>query len=386
MPSLEEFKCPNCGGSLSFDTDKQKLVCDFCGSEYDIDSQELHDHNHQHHGEPHVHHEDREQVGDKKKVKEVITDEEGTTWEQEKGFWSEEEEEEFKVYSCNSCGGEIIGDETMAATSCPFCNNNVVIPSQFDGDLRPDFVIPFKLDKEYAINALKKFYKGRALLPKAFTEENHINEIKGIYVPFWLYSGTASANLTFTGTKMRMYSDSRYNYTETSYYDINRGGNMSFQFVPVDGSSRIDNVLMESIEPYKWEDAKDFTTQYLAGFLANRYDIEAKDCIHDAQERIRNTTIETFKNSVVGYNTVSLKSTDYQLGKIDINYALAPVWFLNTEWKGNFYTFAMNGQTGKIIGDDMPIDKGMFWRRLIIAGLIVAVIVFVAGILIFPNL
>lgn len=386
MPSLEEFKCPNCGGSVAFDTDKQKLVCDFCGAEYDIDSEELHEHNHPDGEDIHVHHHSWEETGHGKKVTEVISDEHGTTWEQEKEFWSDDEEDEFKIYSCNSCGGEIIGDETVAATSCPFCNNNVVIPSQFEGDLRPDFVIPFKLDKEYAKKALKNFYKGRLLLPKAFTEENHINEIKGIYVPFWLYSGTASANLDFMGTRVRLYSDSKYNYTETSYYDITRGGTMNFQFVPVDGSSRIDNILMESIEPYKWDEAKDFTTQYLAGFLANRYDMEAKECIGGAEERIRNTTINTFKNSVTGYDTITVKRTDYQLGKININYALAPVWFLNTEWNGIFYTFAMNGQTGKIIGDDMPIDKGMFWRKFFIVAIIVAIIAFGIGVFIYPNI
>jgi predicted RNA-binding Zn-ribbon protein involved in translation (DUF1610 family) len=382
--ALEDFKCTACGGSVSFDTDKQKLVCDFCGTEYDIDAPELHEHDHE--GEPHVHHHSREEVGGEKKVTEVITDNDGNIWEQEKEFWSDEEEDEFKVYSCNSCGGEIIGDETMAATSCPFCNNNVVIPNQFEGDLRPDFVIPFKLDKEYAKDALKKFYSGRKLLPKVFMDQNHINEIKGIYVPFWLYSGTANADLEFTGTKVRMYSDSNYNYTETKYYDINRGGAMDFKFVPVDGSSKIDDILMESIEPYKWEEATVFTSQYLAGFLANRYDMEAKDCIENAEKRIKNSTIETFKNSVSGYDSVSLKRTEYQLGKVNINYALAPVWFLNTEWNGKFYTFAMNGQTGKIIGDDMPIDKGIMMRKWLTVGAIVAVIIFIIAIMVFRFL
>lgn len=378
---LNEFKCSACGGSVSFDTDKQKLICDYCGTEYDIEDQDFQDF--QEDGD--VYHHSREETAGSKRVTEVITDNDGNTWEQEKEFWTEDEGDEFKVYTCNSCGGEIIGDKTIAATSCPFCNNNVVIPGQFAGDLRPDFVLPFKLDKEYAKKALKNFYKGRRLLPKVFMDENRINEIKGIYVPFWLFSGTASADLTFLATQVRLYSDSKYDYTETSYYEVERAGSMSFQYVPVDGSSKIDNILMESIEPYDWKEIQKFTPQYLAGFLANRYDVEAKDCIADAEERIKNTTINSFRDTVKGYSKVNLKSSHYNLGKVSINYALVPVWFINTEWQGDFYSFAMNGQTGKIVGDYMPVDKSLFMRKLLTVGAIVGLIVFILASFAYRN-
>lgn len=137
---------------------------------------------------------------------------------------------------------------------------------------------------------------------------------------------------------------------------------------PIDGMKR--QALLLSI----WRDFWQIDTTF------------TKDCIHNAEERIRNTTIDTFKNSVTGYDTVSLKRTQYELGKININYALAPVWFLNTEWNGKFYTFAMNGQTGKIIGDDMPIDKGIMIRKFLMVAVAVALIIFIAGIFIYPRL
>ena len=43
---------------------------------------------------------------------------------------------------------ELICDEAAAATSCPYCGNNTIIPGQFRGALRPDLVIPFKVGKE----------------------------------------------------------------------------------------------------------------------------------------------------------------------------------------------------------------------------------------------
>ena len=86
----------------------------------------------------------------------------------------------------SSCGAELICDENTAATSCPYCGNPTVVPGQFSGQLRPDFIIPFKLSKEDAVKALKDHYKGKIFLPKSFTQENHVQEIQGIYVPFWM--------------------------------------------------------------------------------------------------------------------------------------------------------------------------------------------------------
>lgn len=368
--SLQEFKCLNCGGPLNFNTDIQKLKCDFCNSEYDIDAKKYHDHNHDH-----------DSGGEKEETKT-----ESGVFEQDKKYYSDEEEENLHLYSCQSCGGEIIGDETMAATSCPFCNNNVVVPSQFQGDLRPDFIIPFKLDKEAAKSALKDFYSGRKLLPSVFKDENHIEEIKGIYVPFWLFTGTARADMAFTGTKVRMYSDGNFRYTETSIFDIQRGGNLGFEYVPVDGSSKIDDIMTESIEPFHWSDAMEFSTLFLPGFLANKYDIESDHVIKNAEDRIKNSTVTAFRNSVSGYSTLNDKGSSYNLGRVKVHYALAPVWFLNTKWKGKFYSFVMNGQTGKIVGDDMPIDNSLRIRKFLTVALILGVITFIIAFLVYPFL
>ena len=43
-----------------------------------------------------------------------------------------------------------------------------------------------------------------------------------------------------------------------------------------------------------------------------------------------------------------------------VHYALLPVWLLSTKWQGKNYLFAMNGQTGKLVGD-LPTSAGKFW-------------------------
>ena len=178
-----------------------------------------------------------------------------------------------------------------------------------------------------------------------------------MYVPFWLFDTEAEAQVRYRATKVSSWSDSDYDYTQTEYYFVSRDGSVCFEHVPVDGSSKMADDLMESIEPFDFSDAVDFQTAYLAGYLADKYDVDAQQSVERANKRIKRSTEEAFASTVRGYSTVNTEKSNIQLHGGKAKYALYPVWLLNTTWKGNKYTFAMNGQTGKFVGD-LPVDKG----------------------------
>ena len=246
---------------------------------------------------------------------------------------------------------------------------------QFSGALKPDLVIPFKLDKNAAKAGLMKHLTGKRFLPKIFKSQNHIDEIKGIYVPFWIFDTDVDAQIRYRATKVRTWSDNDYNYTETSHFMVHRAGSVIFEHVPVDGSSKMADDLMESIEPFKFSDAVDFQTAYLAGYLADKYDVTAEESIDRANQRIKRSAEEAFAKTVKGYTSVIPENTSVQLHGGKARYALYPVWLLNTTWKGNKYTFAMNGQTGKFVGD-LPVDKGAVYLWSVILSAIFSAAVF----------
>lgn len=350
MAVLQDFKCPCCDGAITFDSGSQKMKCPYCDSEFEIDTIRSY----------------------QQELNEASQDE--MNWEGTPGqSWQEDETVGLRSYVCNSCGGEIVGDASLAATSCPFCDNPVVLKGQFAGDLKPDLVIPFKLDKIAAKAALRNHFKGKPLLPKLFKDEFHLDEVKGIYVPFWLFDASVTANMRYRATRVRTWSDSRYIYTETQHYHIARGGTLSFQGVPVDGSEKMDDDMMESIEPFDLSAAVNFQTAYLAGYLADKYDVDAEQSITRANERIKKSTEDAFCSTVRGYSTVIPSSGNVRLQNGKAKYALYPVWVLNTSWRGQNYRFVMNGQTGKLAGD-LPMDKGAYKRWLFgVAGVTAAV-------------
>lgn len=353
MVALQEYKCPSCGGAISFDSGIQKMKCPYCDTEFEMETLKSYD----------------EGLKDDKQ--------DDMNWSISAGSeWGEGETDVMSVYGCKSCGGEILVEATTSATSCPFCDNPVVIMGQLKGALRPDYVIPFKLDKEMAKQGLYNHLKGKKLLPKVFKDKNHIDEIKGLYVPFWLFDADADASIRYRASKVSFYSDNNYDYTRTSYYSVVRNGSLRFERVPVDGSSKIDDSLMESIEPFDFRDAVDFQTAYLAGYLADKYDVNEEESIERANERIRRSVENRFHDSVIGYNTVTPQNTSIQLKNGVAKYALYPVWILNTTWNGNKYTFAMNGQTGKFVGD-LPLDRGAYLKYFLMFTAIASLVTYI---------
>ena len=330
--NLVQHKCPNCNASVSFDSNTQTVKCPYCDSEFATD------------------------IFDKQLEKSEME-------------WQEGEKDEFtesdgmRVYVCNTCGGEIITDSTTAADICPYCDSAVVMSGNLSGNLKPDLVIPFKLDKKAAVDGFKKHLLGKKLLPKVFKNEVHIEEIKGIYVPFWLFDAVADASAKFKATRVRTWSTPNHIYTETSYYNIFRDGSIAFSRVPVDGSSKMADDLMESLEPYDRSEAVDFKTAYLSGYLADKYDVSMEACKARANERIEQSAFDRLKDTVTGYASVTSDECSIRFTDSAVHYALYPVWILNTVWKGERYIFAMNGQTGKFVGN-LPCDTGAFFKWL----------------------
>ena len=339
MPeTIQEYKCPCCNGSIAFDSTAQKMKCPYCGTEFEMETL--------------------------KSLDEGLAEEraEKMDWDtSDGGEWNTDEDSGLHSYVCNSCGGEIVADDVTAATSCPFCDSPVVLTDRLSGSRRPDIVIPFKFDKEAAKKGLAEHLKGKKFLPKQFSATNHIDEVRGVYIPFWLFRADADADMRFRATRVRTWSDSNYDYTETSYFAVMRSGSMGFDDVPVNGTSKLAGDLMESIEPFDMSGSVDFQTAYLAGYLADKYDIDAESSVGRANERVKKCTENAFASTVQDYTTVIPEFSSVRLHNGKVRYALLPVWILNTTWNGQKYTFAMNGQTGKFVGN-LPTDKAAFWR------------------------
>ena len=330
--ALKGYKCPNCGAPLVYKGDVQKMVCEFCDSQFEMSE----------FSEDTLH---RDEAADWQQNHAAAMDESG-----------------MKEYVCKSCGAGLVTAEGTGATECPYCGNPVVVSETFSGMNVPDGVLPFKVDKKSAKDALLNFYKGKKLLPNDFVESNHLDNITGLYVPFWLFSCGASADAFYEAKKERKVKDGDDDKTEVKEYRVQRSGSMSFENVPADGSKEMNNAYMDSLEPFDYKDIVDYNPAFLQGYLANKYDEDQKEVEERVDRRMRSTVSEKLRETVKGYDSVTELSCDVSFSDPLIKCCLLPVWMLSTRYGDGVYSFAMNGQTGEVTGD-LPIDKGKqtFW-------------------------
>ncbi len=340
------YTCPNCGGTLVFDIKSQKVVCQECHTEF---SQE-----------------------DLKKYQDELdaTKQEEVKWEDKTTEFSNDELSKLKVYYCSSCGGNLITDENTSSTICPYCGSPVILKERLAGGLKPNYVLPFKHDKDEIIDVYTKYVKKKLFVKGDFLKNNSLDKFQGIYVPYWLFTSDTEGRASFKGYTTRTWEDFDYVYTEKSYYSIYREGGVAFDHLPHDASSKIDDKLIESVEPYTFANAKPFSTNYLTGHAADKYDVESKDCEDHVLERMRNTLTKMLQSTVVGYSGVSCTGSSISMIDPVVEYALYPLWYFSSTYKDKKYIFAMNGDSGKMTGN-LPLSMGKFfmWFAIWLLGL-----------------
>lgn len=316
MSKVLDNKCPSCGAAIFFKPSLGKFKCDFCESEYTA-----------------------EQLKNMEEInkQEVIND-------------------DYDSYNCPDCGASVIADKNTAATFCLYCGNASIIKSRLSGEFAPSKLIPFKMEKQKAIDAFKKLRKGRPLVPRSFVSEKNIEKITGLYIPFWLYEVDVSGTINADCTKVKSWTSGNTRYTKTDYYKLERTGGMLYERIPVDGSTRFNNDIMNSIEPFDYSALVDYNHAYLSGFLAEKYDINKDDAFSDAKIRALNSSVEEMLNSMVGYTSKKVTTNSLSSSLKSCEYVLLPVWMVNVKYKDKYYLFAMNGESGEFIGD-IPLDK-----------------------------
>ncbi len=345
MDTIQSYKCPCCGASLVYKDNT--LHCDSCGNDFTLDTMQQMD-----------------------EVQKETQASSKYDWERyEPRSYEDNGEVNLSGYTCPSCGAEITGDDTMGSTVCPYCGDATIVKKQFEGTLRPDYIIPFKVDKKAAVAAFENDFKQAPFLPDAFKVKKKIEEMAGVYVPFWMFDCDCNAAVSYSAQRVSKWSDSNYDYTKTDYFKLYRNGQVGFANIPVDGSKKADDAYMEAIEPFEYRDAVDFNAAYLSGYLADKYDVSAEESIDRANERVKNSTIAAFSETTQGYSAVLPDHTNVSFSGGKIRYSLLPVWMLNIKYTDKIYKFAINGQTGKVVGE-YPVDKGKKWRYFAkIAGL-----------------
>lgn len=346
--TILEQKCPSCDAAMKYNPTTNKLECEYCGTTIDIPEE--------------------------KKVQSTISRKDRDQALQEM--------EPLPVYNCLSCGAEVLVSQETGALTCPYCQNNIVLTQQFSGTIKPDGIIPFRITPETLSKEVQSFYKDKVLLSKNFFSDSRMGKVTGVYVPFWVFDCDVKGDVEFKGSKQGpSYRQGDYIFTEVKHYRLERNVSMSFANLTVDASDKLDDNLMDSVCPYDLKEIKPFDIRYLAGYVADRFDKTSAEVQGRNDERVTNTAAgQALGRTTGGFGNVHLARNQLKPFMKKTKYVLLPMYLFHIDFEGKKYEFAVNGQTGKVVGTlptDRKVEFAYFMKRFLVAFLLVAVLIFV---------
>lgn len=318
-----QYKCPACGAGLKFDAVKQDFICEYCDSVF--------------------------------KEEDFFKKDETLVNPSPESQKKDETLENALLYSCPSCGAQIVTDETTAATTCYYCSNPVVLSGRLSGELKPDYIIPFKIDKKGAIAKFKELCGKKKFLPKNFIADSRLEEIKGVYFPYWYIDCDANGSLNATSRQVRTWVVGDLKYTETTVMGHFRQGKMNVTNMPEAALKSKDRDLLQYVCPFNCSEFVPFSMSYLSGYFAEKRDVEASEVYQQAVDKVKSYSAEKLK-STINYAGVTVKDSQINVGELEWRYNLLPVWVLNYKHGEKNYIYALNGQTGSVYGE-LPVCK-----------------------------
>lgn len=319
MPTI--YKCPGCGAAMEFDSATQKLGCPSCGMQIDVHEYEQ-------------------------------------KYSQDSA--QGEYDKEMKMYRCNTCGAELVADEYTSATFCSFCGNPTLMEDRLKGGFAPSTIIPFKIDRNKAVEIYRSWCKKGPLTPSELSRSSTIEKISGLYVPYWLYDYSAQTDMRAEAENVRTTRNGDTEYTYTDHFQVFRNVSAQFEKIPADASEKMPDDAMDKLEPFNYGELTTFAMPYLSGYLSERYNYTADQIEERARKRADKYITDIARSTMTGYSSVRVIGNDINMKQTGSQYALFPVWVLNYRFGKKNFQFMLNGQTGKIVADRPVSEKKAF--------------------------
>lgn len=339
------YLCSSCGGNMEFNISSQKLKCPYCGSESEIN-------------------EEKDEVREYD-FSDICERESASEWN-----------EEVSVVKCDACGAQTVVEKYQTALYCSYCGSSHVLESKQSAGIKPEGIIPFKIDENNANIQFNKWIKRRWLAPSNLKKLFQSEKLISVYVPYWTYDSDTFNSYTAEGGEHYYVTVKRdgkeVRERRTRWHHVSGNFQKFFDDVQVNASKNYDEYLMSQIEPYNTREVEAYKPQYLSGYTAERYSKGVIECFETAKNKIHEDLVGEVGSIVRRrYDEVRSINVHTQYTNTKYKHVLLPLWWAQYEYKSKKYRYMINGQTGEVAGES-PISP---IKIILLVMLILAIII-----------
>lgn len=343
VPDVIDFKCPQCFATTAYSVPDGGLRCAHCGY-YEAPSQAV--------------------VG--KAAEEFEFTLETMSVAGLAQGWGETRKE----MQCQSCQAKTSLPQGHLTHTCPFCGSTQVLQQDAAQDmLRPRFLVPFKVDADVCLKIAREWLGSSWMTPKSLKSLASVASFTGIYLPYWTFDAESLAH--WRAQVGHQVSDSYYDSSSKSWKTRTKtvwrweSGQVRriFDDVLIPGTNSLSLVLLEHLQDFDTSQFVPYEPAYLAGFLAQAYDIQLDHAWTVARDMMREETRlkcrDQASTSQIRQFTMSLDFSDESW-----RYVLLPVYVAVYRYENKVFQVMVNGQTGMIAGQ-RPVDWPKVWLAII---------------------
>ncbi len=352
--AAENFSCRSCGSQMLFDPDTQGLKCEHCGAQAEIPAALV---------------EAPEYLYNPQTDSYTAPD-----WEAVGN----------KTIHCKNCGAQTVVSSADMTAACPFCGSQYVMDeNEITTGILPETLMPFQVSRERAMALFRDWVKRRFWAPRAFKKmRHHINELQGVYIPFWTYDadlytaytgqGGRDRTETYTTTDKDGHRVTRTR-TVTDWYPIAGNEALSFDDEAVCATRRVDRSQLAGAGAFNTKTLRRYSPAFLCGFAAQRYDVGVGEGWQEAGASMQRK-MENHVEQVEGYDHYRQMNFRHRFENVRFKHILLPLWISSYPYKQKVYRFMVNGETGVISGKSPVSACKVAIAALLIAALVALVI------------
>lgn len=332
VAALEKYECPACGAQAEWEPATQKLRCPFCGTES-------------------PYHVDRDQgkvieLDLVRALRELPDEERG--WQTER-----------RSVQCQSCRAVMVFDPARVGQNCEFCGSPALVDYQeIKAPIRPQGVLPFRIDASSVRDAMRKWWKSRWFAPGRLAFAALVDTIRSLYIPYWTFDAqahcpwTAEAGHYYYVTVPGRDAKGRPVMRQERRIRWEPGSGVVDTFFDdeaVPGTQGLPLDLLKQVEPFPTAEVVKYDTAFLSGHVVEHYQVVLLDAAQKSIEQMQSRLTALCAQQIPGDTYRNLQIAPEYSGRT-FKHVLVPIWLLSYNYGGKAYQVIVNGYTGTIAG------------------------------------